>query len=92
LSVAWQLEKNKKRTRVIFMELCTRVMYMEIVCILDDIIKQRGLKKGYIAEKAKVSNAAFTLIIQGKSLPTLPVAMRIAEVLELRIEDIWKKS
>jgi putative transcriptional regulator len=65
---------------------------MEIVCVLDEIIKKRGLKKGFVAEKAQVSNAAFTLILKGKSIPTLQVAMRIAEVMELRIEDIWKKK
>jgi putative transcriptional regulator len=74
------------------MEYCTRVIKMEIVCILEDILKERGLKKGYIAEKANVSRAALSLILKGKSMPSLPVAMRIAEVLDIRIEDIWKKK
>ncbi|WP_416730323.1 helix-turn-helix transcriptional regulator [Fictibacillus sp. JL2B1089] len=85
-------KKNKKRTRVFFMELCTKVMHMEIVCILDEIIKKRGLKKGFIAKKAQVSNAAFSLILKGKSIPTLPVAMRIAEVMDLSVEEIWIKK
>ncbi|EIT85892.1 DNA-binding protein [Fictibacillus macauensis ZFHKF-1] len=58
-------------------------------CNLEHVLKDRGIKKSYVAEKAKISRSGFSLIVQGKSLPTLPVAIRIGKVLNLPIEKIW---
>lgn len=52
-------------------------------------IKERGLKYGYIAEKANISRSTLSLIINGKSIPTLPVAIRIARVLDETVENLW---
>ncbi|MDN4073640.1 helix-turn-helix transcriptional regulator [Fictibacillus terranigra] len=65
---------------------------MDIECKLEDLIKERGLKKGYISEKAGISRATLTLILKGTSLPTLPVAFKIAEVMGLSVEEIWQKK
>lgn len=56
---------------------------------LAKIIKERGLKQGFIAEKAEVSRGAFSLIVRGKSVPTLPVAIKIARVLNETVESLW---
>jgi len=56
---------------------------------LKKILDERGLKQGFIAEKAGLSRGAFSLIVRGKSIPTLPVAMRIARVLEMTVEELW---
>ncbi|OYD59781.1 transcriptional regulator [Fictibacillus aquaticus] len=61
-------------------------------CIMESILKERGIKKGFVARKAGISLTTMTLLSKGKSLPTLPVAFRIAEVLEMRIEEIWIKK
>lgn len=58
-------------------------------CRLKEIIKERGLKQGYIAEKAGISNTTMSALVTGRNLPTLPVAARIAKVLELHIDEIW---
>lgn len=56
---------------------------------LKKIIKERGLKQGFIADKAGISNGALSLIANGKSVPTLPVAIKIARVLGETVESLW---
>ncbi|MBM4762691.1 helix-turn-helix domain-containing protein [Bacillus sp. B15-48] len=56
---------------------------------LEKIIKERGLKKGFIAEKAGLSRSAFSLVCSGKSVPTLLAAIRIARVLNTTVEELW---
>lgn len=56
---------------------------------IKQIINERGLKQGFIADKANVSRAALSLIINGKSIPSLPVAIRISRVLEKTVEELW---
>jgi putative transcriptional regulator len=60
-----------------------------IRCNLKYILKERGIKHGYVADKAGLSKAAFSSLINNKSLPTLEVAYRIGDVLALRVEEIW---
>ena len=56
---------------------------------LKKILDERGLKQGFIAEKAGLSRGAFSLIVRGKSIPTLPAALRIARVLDISVEELW---
>lgn len=58
-------------------------------CRLKEILDDRGIKYGYIAEKANISKATMSLILNNKTVPTLPVAMRISREIQLKIEDIW---
>jgi putative transcriptional regulator len=59
-------------------------------CKLKVIFAERGLKQGHIAKKIGVSQTTLSLIMNNKTVPTLPVAMRIAKELDMRIEDIWQ--
>lgn len=63
------------------------MIFMEIK--LQMIIKDRGLKQSFIAEKAGISPGALSKIVRGESMPTLPVALRLARVLELTVEELW---
>lgn len=65
---------------------------MEVRCTLKDILKERGLKHGYIAKKAGISDATLSALINERRLPTLPVALSIAKILDMNVEDIWKFS
>ncbi len=56
---------------------------------LKKIIEERGLKQGFIAKKAGISRGTLSLIVRGKSMPTLPVAIKIARVLEMTVEELW---
>lgn len=55
---------------------------------LKQILDEKGIKYGYIAKKANISNSAMTNLLKG-GLPSLPVAYRIARALEMKLEDIW---
>ncbi|MEA1855568.1 helix-turn-helix transcriptional regulator [Cytobacillus sp. OWB-43] len=56
---------------------------------LKSKIKASGLKQSFIAENAKISKSALSLIVNGKSLPTLTAAIRIARVLDETVENLW---
>jgi DNA-binding XRE family transcriptional regulator len=62
---------------------------IELETKLKRILMERGLKQGFIAEKAGLTPGAFSLIVRGKSLPTLPAALRIARSLDETVESIW---
>ncbi|MCT4573711.1 transcriptional regulator, partial [Bacillus thuringiensis] len=49
---------------------------------------EKGLRYGFIAKKVGIANSTMTNLLQGGS-PTLLVAIRIAKVLEKKVEDIW---
>ncbi|MHA4176854.1 helix-turn-helix transcriptional regulator [Bacillus cereus] len=55
---------------------------------LKQILDKRGIKYSHVAKQAKISNSTMTNLLKG-GLPTLPVAYRIARVLEMKLEDIW---
>ncbi|WP_078428748.1 helix-turn-helix transcriptional regulator [Alkalihalobacterium alkalinitrilicum] len=60
-----------------------------VKCRLRVILAERNIKHGEVYKKAGISSATFSLLVNEKSLPTLPVALKIARVLDLHIEDIW---
>lgn len=52
-------------------------------------IAELGYKKGEVAAKAEITRGTLTLIIKGESLPSLPVAIRLARVLGTTVEELW---
>lgn len=56
---------------------------------LGEVLKERGLRQDWLASRAGVHNATLSRIVTGKSVPTLEVAYRIANVLDLRVDEIW---
>ncbi|EPC8417500.1 MULTISPECIES: helix-turn-helix domain-containing protein [Bacillus] len=55
---------------------------------LKEILDARGIKYSFIAKKVGIATSTMTNLIKG-GLPTLPVAYRIARVLEMKLEEIW---
>lgn len=53
------------------------------------IIAERKIKKGEFAKLIEVAPTTLSLILKEESTPTLQVAMRIAQKLDLKVEDIW---
>jgi len=64
---------------------------MKLECRLKEILDSRGMKQTFLAKKVGISNGTLSLIVRGKSVPTLPVALRIVEELGVKVEDIWVK-
>jgi len=56
---------------------------------LKQILEERGIKHVWLREQVGVSQSQFTRIVNGTCNPSLPVAIRIARVLGMRVEDIW---
>ncbi|KMY49260.1 helix-turn-helix transcriptional regulator [Peribacillus loiseleuriae] len=56
---------------------------------LQMILKENGIKQGFIAKKAGISQGTFSLIVRGKSVPTLPVALKIGRTLNKSVEELW---
>ncbi|AGE77878.1 TPA: helix-turn-helix transcriptional regulator [Bacillus thuringiensis] len=55
---------------------------------LKQIVDKKGLRYGFIAKKVGIANSTMTNLLQGGT-PTLLVAIRIAKVLDMRVENIW---
>jgi DNA-binding XRE family transcriptional regulator len=52
-------------------------------------IAQLGLLKGDVAKQAKIAPGTLTQIVKGESIPSLPVALRLARVLDMTVEELW---
>jgi putative transcriptional regulator len=63
--------------------------YMEIKCILKELLEERGMKQQFIVDKTGITNGTLSMIVRGKSLPTLKVAYKIADVIGKRVDEIW---
>ncbi|MEC2451312.1 transcriptional regulator [Bacillus cereus] len=55
---------------------------------LKQIVDKKGLRYGFIAKKLVIANSTMTNLLQ-VGTPTLLVAIRIAKVLDMRVENIW---
>ncbi|MFE8698005.1 helix-turn-helix transcriptional regulator [Cytobacillus sp. FJAT-53684] len=51
--------------------------------------KETGVKQAFIAQKSKLTPGAYSLIVRGESLPSLPAAIRIARALNDTVENLW---
>jgi putative transcriptional regulator len=56
------------------------------------IFAERNIKHGEFAEKVGISQATMSALVNGRNLPTLPVAYKIGEALNLPVEQIWVKE
>ena len=50
---------------------------------------ERGWSQGDLAERLQVSRQSINAIETGRYDPSLPLAFRIAELFELKIEDVF---
>ena len=58
-------------------------------CNLKNILDGRGIKQQWLLTQTGMSQSAMSRIVRGDSTPTLEAALKIAQVLQLHIEDIW---
>lgn len=62
-----------------------------IRCRLKVIFAERNIKQIEFAKLIGVANSSMSAIANGR-VPTLDVAMKIAEELGMKIEDIWVRE
>jgi putative transcriptional regulator len=56
---------------------------------LNSIIKEKGIKKTYLANKLGVTNQTMSNWLSGYSMPNLLMAKKLSEMLEVTIEAIF---
>lgn len=61
-----------------------------VISKMDDMIKEKGLKKKFIAEKLKINEGYFSRITKGKVIPNIETLHKIAQYLECYIDDLYK--
>ncbi|ABS22813.1 helix-turn-helix transcriptional regulator [Bacillus cytotoxicus] len=61
-------------------------------CKLKVILAERMIKQSALAKRAGITDQTLSMIVRGKSEPTLRVAMRIAKALDMKVEDIWNEE
>ena len=55
---------------------------------LKEILEGRGIKQVLLADKAGINRNTIAGMIAGNT-PKIDVAYRIANILDLKVEDIW---
>lgn len=69
-------------------------LYIEVRILknkLKVIFAERKIKQTEFAEKVGINNSTLSLIVSKEDhSPTLKIAMRIAQTLNLKVEDIWE--
>jgi putative transcriptional regulator len=56
---------------------------------LREIMKEQGRTQKWLSQTVGVSETTISSYMKNKSIPTLPVALRIANALGKSVEDIW---
>jgi putative transcriptional regulator len=63
---------------------------MKMETKIAKLIEEKGLRKGFVAKKAKISSSALSKILSGETKePKLRVAIRLARVLGMTVEKLW---
>lgn len=65
---------------------------MDIHCKLRVIFAEKNIRQKPFAEKLGISQATLSSLVNNRSLPTLEMAYRIANELEMNVMEIWIRS
>ncbi|MEC5422411.1 helix-turn-helix transcriptional regulator [Virgibacillus sp. C22-A2] len=58
--------------------------------VVDDLIKNSGLKKSYVAEKIGVNRDTITNWCKNETMPKLDKAVELAELLGVDVNDLFE--
>jgi DNA-binding XRE family transcriptional regulator len=72
---------------ILLVELLIEVMFVE--SRLKDILQNKGIKQSHMVRVTGANKSTINRLVNKDSIPTLPLAYRIAKELNLHIEDIW---
>ena len=57
---------------------------------LDTFIARSAMRKYQVAERAGISQKHLSAILGGRARPTITVALKLAKVLNTKVEDIFE--
>jgi putative transcriptional regulator len=60
--------------------------------VIDELIKERGLKQIYVAKQLGVNKDTVTNWCKNRSMPKLDKAVELAELLGVEITDLYIKK
>ncbi|AST93272.1 hypothetical protein BC6307_19415 [Sutcliffiella cohnii] len=63
---------------------------MQLESNLRAILTQRGVKQSWLAARVGVRQGTISDLVNNKTVPSLLLALAIADVLEVKVEEIWK--
>lgn len=63
-----------------------------IKLVIEELIKERGLHKSFIAKQIGVSNDTLTNWMKNRSAPKLDKAVRLADILNCDVNDLYKRT
>ncbi|GAB7387335.1 hypothetical protein BSNK01_11710 [Bacillaceae bacterium] len=63
---------------------------MAVKCKIDALIKSRGLKKKYVAERLGLNQSYFSRIASGKVIPNIETLHKIARFFGCYIDDLYE--
>lgn len=56
---------------------------------IKSIMKEKGLKQKRIAEKIGIEPNYFSMIVNGKHVPSVEIALKLTKILDISIEEIF---
>ena len=59
---------------------------------IKEIIQSKGMKTTYVIEKVGLSTSSFYEIMNGKAVPSLMNARKIADVLEISLDELFPEE
>ncbi|MGG4200755.1 helix-turn-helix transcriptional regulator [Peribacillus frigoritolerans] len=59
-------------------------------CLIGEIIKEKGLKSKYVAEKIGVSSQQISNWINMRNYPTIDNAFKLAKLLGVKVDDLYE--
>lgn len=57
--------------------------------VIDELIKEKGIKHGFIADKLNVSNRTLYKWRKGETMPRLDKAVKLAKILNVEITELY---
>ncbi|MCM3599026.1 helix-turn-helix domain-containing protein [Metabacillus idriensis] len=57
--------------------------------LIGEIIEAKGLKKKYVAQSMGITPNQLSNWIKGRSFPPMDKAFKLAEFLEVRVDDLY---
>lgn len=82
------IEKSTSRKFSKYREIMFEVLNMNVTPI-EQLLKERGPKKQWVAEKVGISRGTLPLICSGKSEPTLLAALKLVRLFSVSVEELW---
>jgi len=59
---------------------------------INEYIERKGYKKKWVAQQIGVSQEVLSRWINGKNMPSLEKAFKLAEILECKVDDLYIKK